>query len=141
MSYTYEYPRPGVTADIILITKSETPKILLIERKHYPFEGNWALPGGFVEIDEDIEIAALRELKEETNLEDVSLTQFKTYGAVDRDPRGRTISVVYYGFVDNELKALAGDDASEAKWYFLNEIPKLAFDHDDILKEFIQKVL
>ncbi len=141
MSFTYEYARPGVTADIILVTKGENPKILLIERKHNPYKDTWAFPGGFVEIDEDIEAGALRELKEETNLESVDITQFKTYGAVDRDPRGRTISVVYYGFVDVELNTKAGDDASEAKWFNLNEIPQLAFDHNIILEEWKNAIL
>ncbi len=141
MSFTYDYPRPAVTVDIILITKGELPKILLIQRKHAPFKGTWALPGGFLDMDEDLETAALRELQEETHIENIILKQFKTYGAVHRDPRGRTVSVVFYAFVENEMEAIAGDDASEAKWFKLSELPTLAFDHQLILDEFNVEVL
>ncbi len=141
MSFTYDYPRPAVTVDIILITKDELPKILLIQRKHAPFKGTWALPGGFLDMDEDLPTAAQRELKEETNIENMILRQFKTYGDVHRDPRGRTVSVVFYAFVENEMKTLAGDDASEAKWFKINELPALAFDHQLILDEFNAEVL
>lgn len=141
MSYTYDYPRPAVTVDIILITKDELPRILLIQRKHAPFKGTWALPGGFLDMDEDLETAALRELQEETHIENIILKQFKTYGAVNRDPRGRTVSVVFYAFVENEMEAIAGDDASEAKWFKLSELPTLAFDHQLILDEFNAEVL
>ncbi|MCK5701110.1 MAG: NUDIX hydrolase, partial [Cyclobacteriaceae bacterium] len=97
-TYTYNYPKPSVTTDCILIRKSGREKeILLIKRKYDPFLGKWALPGGFVEIDEDLEAGANRELEEETGLKNIALTQFKTYGTPGRDPRGRTISVVYYG--------------------------------------------
>lgn len=140
MSYTYDYPRPAVTVDIILVTKSELVQILLIERKHGPFEGTWALPGGFLDMDEDLTTAALRELKEETNIENISLKQFRTYGGVDRDPRGRTVSVVFYACVEKQLEAIAGDDASKAQWFNINELPALAFDHGQILKEFKAEV-
>ena len=100
--------------------------------------GTWALPGGFVEIDEDLEAGANRELEEETGLKNIALTQFKTYGTPGRDPRGRTISVVYYGFLTNKSpKIEAGDDAAEASWFDLNDLPELAFDHEEILKDFI----
>lgn len=141
MSFTYDYPRPAVTVDIILITKDELPRILLIQRKHAPFKGTWALPGGFLDMDEDLQTAALRELQEETHIENIILKQFKTYGAVHRDPRGRTVSVVFYAFVENEMEAIAGDDASEAKWFKINELPALAFDHPHILEEFKAEVL
>jgi len=141
MSFTYDYPRPAVTVDIILITKGELPNILLIQRKHNPFKGAWALPGGFLDMDEDLQTAALRELKEETHIENMNLKQFKTYGDLHRDPRGRTVSVVFYAFVENEMEALAGDDASEAKWFKLSELPALAFDHARILEEFSDEVL
>ena len=100
--------------------------------------GTWALPGGFVEIDEDLHAGALRELEEETGLKSIALAQFKTYGTPGRDPRGRTISVVYYGLLTNESQKIeAGDDAAEASWFELNELPELAFDHEEILKDFI----
>lgn len=136
MSFSYKYPRPAVTVDIILIHKSDQPKLLLIQRKFEPFKNHWAFPGGFLEMDEDLIMAAHRELEEETNIKDITLLQFKTYGSVDRDPRGRTISIVYYAFIDNELNATAMDDASKAEWIDLDSIPKLAFDHDQILNDF-----
>ena len=93
------------------------------------------MPGGFVEIDEALEEAAHRELQEETNLADIPLQQLHTFGKVDRDPRGRTISVVYYGFTEQEnQQEQAGSDAREAKWFDLNSLPPLAFDHDEIIK-------
>ncbi len=135
MSYTYEYPRPAVTIDCLLFARQNNAiHVLLIQRDKPPFEGKWAFPGGFVEIDENLEKAAHRELKEETNLEGIELRQLHTFGKVDRDPRGRTISVVYYGFVpDWNTVAKAGSDAREAKWFPLSNLPKLAFDHDEII--------
>jgi len=138
MSYTYEYPRPAVTTDCIIIRGKDPMEILLIERKYEPFMGCWALPGGFVEIDEGLEEGAIRELREETNLTGVALRQFRTYGKPGRDPRGRTISVVYYGFVDNAEKAMAGDDAAKVQWFGINNLPPLAFDHAEIVGDFFR---
>jgi 8-oxo-dGTP diphosphatase len=135
--YCYEYPKPSVTTDCILVKKSSPASVLLIERKYAPFEGKWALPGGFVEIDEDLEAGAMRELEEETGLANIALCQFKTYGTPGRDPRGRTISVVYYAFIDQEVLPLAGDDATRAEWFPLQTLPPLAFDHQKILEEFM----
>lgn len=134
--YTYNYPRPAVTTDCILVRKN-TKEVLLIKRKHNPFQGKWALPGGFVEIDEDLIEGAQRELFEETGIIDVDLKQFKTYGKPGRDPRGRTISVVYYAYINEEATIKAGDDASEVAWFNLNLLPPLGFDHELILSEFI----
>ncbi len=136
--YTYDYPMPAVTTDCILVTKGDNPKILLIRRKHDPYAGKWALPGGFVEIEEDLPDAARRELEEETGLHDVELWQFRTYGRPGRDPRGRTISVVYYDFVDEGPRTTAGDDAAEADWFPLDDLPPLAFDHEEIVRDFRQ---
>ncbi len=136
MSYTYQYPRPAVTVDVILITKEETPKVLLIQRKNNPYKDKWAFPGGFVDMDEDLTDAAERELNEETGIIFKNLTQFKTYGTPGRDPRGRTISIVYYAFTDQTIEAQGMDDACDAKWFSLNDAPILAFDHEVILKEF-----
>lgn len=135
--YCYEYPKPSVTTDCILVKKSTPASVLLIERKHAPYEGTWALPGGFVEIDEDLEAGAIRELEEETGLTDMVLSQFRTYGTPGRDPRGRTISVVYYAFIDHQAIATAGDDASKAEWFPLNSLPPLAFDHRKIIEDFL----
>ncbi len=100
--------------------------------------GKWALPGGFVEIEEDLEDGANRELEEETGLKEIELSQFKSYGKPGRDPRGRTISVVYYGYLTNEnQEAKAGDDAAETGWFTIGDLPELAFDHEEIIHDFI----
>ena len=137
-TYTYNYAKPSVTTDCILIRKSGQEKeILLIKRKYDPFMEKWALPGGFVEIDEDLDDGARRELEEETGLKNIDLIQFRAYGKPGRDPRGRTISVVYYGFITNENSTIkAGDDAAEAAWFNLNALPPLAFDHECIIRDF-----
>ena len=141
MPYTYNYPRPAVTIDCLLFCKSKNQtSLLLIQRKQPPFKEKWAFPGGFVEIDENLEDAAYRELKEETGITNTTLYQFKTYGDVDRDPRGRTISVVYYGFVNPEDKtAQAGSDAKAAKWFPIDNLPELAFDHNKIIHEAVEE--
>lgn len=135
--YCYDYPKPSVTTDCIIILKSSTSKVLLIQRKHEPYAGKWALPGGFVEIDEDLESGAMRELEEETGLKNLTIKQFKTFGTPGRDPRGRTISIVYYGFVENHSVLQAGDDAAKAAWFPIRDLPPLAFDHQKIIEEFI----
>ncbi len=141
MSYTYEYPRPAVTVDVILITKEAVPNVLLIQRKNDPHKNKWAFPGGFLDMDEDLITAAARELKEETEIDFQNLIQFKTYGNPNRDPRGRTISVVFYAFTDKRIEAKGMDDAKDAQWFPLNNIPKLAFDHDIIINEFSDAIL
>jgi 8-oxo-dGTP diphosphatase len=138
MSYVYEYPRPCVTVDIVLFRKvSKATEVLLIERGHPPFQGSWAFPGGFIEMDEDLETAALRELREETKLSGIALRQFKTYGAVHRDPRHRTITVAYVALIPEgvECNPVAGDDASHVAWFGLHSLPLLAFDHSQILQD------
>jgi 8-oxo-dGTP diphosphatase len=142
MPYTYEYPRPAVTADIVLFSRFEDRDyVLLILRKHYPFEGCWALPGGFIEMDETLLESALRELEEETGLKGIALKQFRTYGDPGRDPRHRTITVVFTGRSDNLPEVTGMDDASEAKWHPVDNIPKLGFDHDIILKDVLQEMV
>ena len=138
MVYTYKYPRPMVTVDIILFSKNKTKEILFIKRKNYPYRDMWALPGGFVDINETIEQAAYRELKEETNADNIKLYQFFTFGDLERDPRGRNISIVYYGICDNnKINIISGDDAIDAKWINIMKIPRLAFDHNKIIDKFI----
>lgn len=141
MIYTYAYPRPSVTVDVIILKDILTkPQLLLIERKHEPFKNKWALPGGFVDIDEEIEGAAYRELKEETFISEVNLEQFKTFGKIGRDPRGRIISIVYFGILEisgQEIKA--GDDAKDLNWFDIENLPELAFDHREIIDLFLSK--
>ncbi|MCK5080036.1 MAG: NUDIX hydrolase [Bacteroidales bacterium] len=135
MSYTYTFPRPAVTVDIIIFRLSDNdPQVLLIKRGNDPYKGHWALPGGFVDKDEPLETAAARELKEETGLTDILLTQMHTFGNPGRDPRGHTVSVVYVGYLTDESTARAGDDAAAAEWFKTDELPDLAFDHDVVVE-------
>jgi 8-oxo-dGTP diphosphatase len=132
--FTYPYPRPSVTVDVALVTVGPGPKVLLIRRKHDPFAGRWALPGGFVDENERLIDAARRELKEETGLDHADLEQFHTFGDPGRDPRGWTVSVAYLARVVPELlNPTAADDADEVGWFPLADPPPLAFDHADIL--------
>lgn len=139
MSYTYKYPRPAVTADMIVLTDESDPKILLIQRGNEPFKGCWAFPGGFMNMDETTEQCARRELKEETGLEIGEIKQVGAYSAVDRDPRGRTITVAYITYIPQILPVTGLDDAAEAKWWPINALPPLAFDHAQILRDALQR--
>ena len=139
MAYTYEYPRPAVTADCIVITKEADPKVLLIERGAEPFKGCWALPGGFMNMDETTEQCAFRELEEETGLKIGEVHQIGAYSRVDRDPRGRTITVAYLAVVDAPIAVIGQDDAAKAQWFPLSALPELAFDHDEIMHDAIKK--
>jgi 8-oxo-dGTP diphosphatase len=109
---------------------------LLIERGRDPYKGKWALPGGFIDMDEPLEVACQRELEEETGIRVGEMKQFRAYGAVDRDPRHRTISVVFYAFQEEEPLAVAGDDAAKAQWFPLDHLPEMAFDHQQIIDDF-----
>jgi 8-oxo-dGTP diphosphatase len=142
MPYTYDFPRPAVTVDAIVFSKSNGQLyVVLIKRANPPFQGDWAFPGGFVDMEESLLQAATRELSEETGLKDIALVQFYTYGDVHRDPRHRTITVVYYGFASDNLPPLAaGDDAGLAAWFPLDDLPHLAFDHDEILHQTMMKL-
>jgi len=137
-TYTYHYPKPSVTTDCIVSRNINShTEILLIKRLREPYQNQWALPGGFVEIDEDLLEGAQRELLEETGIEEINLKQFKTYGTPGRDPRGRTISVIFYGeFAEQDKSVKAGDDAAEVHWFDMDQLPDLAFDHSNIIKEF-----
>lgn len=136
MAYTYEYPRPAVTVDCIIFGLDEDNlKVLLIERAHDPYAGKWALPGGFVDMDETLDTAAKRELEEETGISNMFMEQLYTFGDVERDPRGRVISIAYYALVNlSDYKVTAASDASKAEWFPVTELPPLAFDHDKIFK-------
>ena len=135
MAYTYKYPRAALTVDCVVFGLDENDlKVLLIQRGLDPFKEKWALPGGFVNLEESLEDAAIRELQEETGVQKVFLEQLYTYGAVKRDPRERIVSVAYYALInlfDHKLKA--DTDASNAAWFDVEDTPQLAFDHEEIL--------
>lgn len=135
--YCYRYPHPAVTVDCVIFGfDGDSLRVLLIERGIKPYKGMWALPGGFVNIDETVEQAAARELQEETSLSGIFMEQFKTFSAVKRDPRERVISVAFIALVRQEaLRVAGGDDAVDARWFDIEAIPPLAFDHDAILTE------
>jgi len=136
--YTYNWPRPMVTVDAVVFgivpENKQEIKLLLIKRGKEPFKGQWAFPGGFVGIDEELETAVERELQEETGLTDIKLEQMHTFGKVGRDPRGRQITIAYIGIVkENETRIKGSDDAAEAKWFDISALPeKMAFDHSQI---------
>ncbi|MBX3417894.1 MAG: NUDIX hydrolase [Pirellulaceae bacterium] len=134
MSYTYQYPRPALSVDIVLFGFQESQlSVLLIQRANPPFAGDWALPGGFVDLDETLEQAALRELQEETGLSDLNLEQLHAFSTIDRDPRERVISIAFYGLVKQErYQPVAADDARDARWFPIENLPQLAFDHQQI---------
>ncbi len=137
MEYTYKYPRPAVTADCVVITKESVPQVLLIERGADPYKGCWAFPGGFMDMDETTEQCAIRELEEETGLQVSELHQIGAYSKVDRDPRGRTVTVAYLAIVDEPIAVIGQDDAVKAQWFPIDALPPLAFDHEDIMRDAI----
>lgn len=133
--FTYDYPRPALTVDVVLATRDPHPRVLLIKRAKDPFAERWALPGGFVDENERLIDAAMRELVEETGVTVSDLEQLCAAGDPGRDPRGWTVSVVFFTRVNaEELSAKGADDATEAKWFRLDKLPAMAFDHADILK-------
>lgn len=139
--FTYNYPRAALTVDAIVFVKEKNSfSVLLIERAREPFKNKWALPGGFIEMDEILEAACKRELMEETGLKVERMTQFKTYDAIDRDPRHRTISVIYYTELSEKQQVHGGDDAARAGWFPISDLPELAFDHKQILEEFFDNI-
>jgi 8-oxo-dGTP diphosphatase len=130
-----DWPRPALTVDVALIAREPAPSILLIERGREPFAGRWALPGGFVNEGEQVRTAALRELAEETGIDAPDLELLGVYDTPGRDPRGWTVSVTFLGRLDRRGDALAADDASDARWFELGELPELAFDHATIVAD------
>lgn len=133
--FAYEYPRAAMTTDAVIFGfDGEELKVLLVKRGVEPYKGAWAFPGGFMRMDETIEQCAARELKEETTLEAVYMEQFGVFSDINRDPRGRVMSTAFYALVKlSEVEG--GDDAMEARWFSINKIPVLAFDHDRILRQ------
>ncbi len=142
MTYSYEYPHPAVTVDVIVFTvEEERLKVLLIRRGQEPFKGQWAIPGGFVGIDESLKRAAWRELKEETGVRAALLQQLGAFGRPDRDPRERIITVAYYALVAREkLTFRAGSDADDARLFALSDLPVLASDHGKILQRAAERL-
>jgi len=142
MTYTYKYPRPALTVDCVVFGIDETDlKVLLIQRDSEPFAGTWALPGGFVNMDETLDEAAARELQEETGLEKVFLEQLHAFSALDRDPRGRNVSVAFFALVNIADHTVKSDtDARDAAWFRVGDTPTLAFDHDEILAMALERL-
>lgn len=142
MAYTYSHPHPAVTTDCVVFgLDDEDLKVLLIERDSEPFAGTWAFPGGFVNIDEPLENAALRELREETGLQKVYLEQLYTFGHPDRDPRERIITVAYYALVNiRDHEIMAATDARNAAWFAVTDTPTLAFDHETIFQVALERL-
>ncbi len=140
--YIYEYPRPMVTVDVVVFTAVERRlSVLLIKRRHEPYLDHWALPGGFIEMDETLEASAARELREETGMAGMELNPIGVFGDPGRDPRGRCISVAYMAVVDwHDQVPVAGDDALETAWFSVVELPKLAFDHYKIIQKAVQEL-
>ena len=139
MTYSYRYPRPTVTADVAVLRLTAVPEILLVRRSKPPFKSSWALPGGFMEMEETLEQAARRELLEETGITAGELIRFDTYDAPGRDPRGRTITQVFVMIWNEEMGTpVAGSDAKELAWFVLTSLPELAFDHSLIIRDVIR---
>lgn len=143
MNYTYEYPRPSVTTDIVIFSiREDKLHVLLIQRDEEPFEGSWAIPGGFVLMNESLLEGATRELKEETGLCGIKLEELGSFSAPDRDPRGRVITVAFVALVPSDSLVLRPDtDARDAKWFALDALPELAFDHPEIMAAARQRLV
>lgn len=141
LMYSYKYPRPALTADCIVFARKELDfRVLLVQRANEPYKGKWAFPGGFMNMDETTEEAARRELKEETGLIVDDIRQIGTFDRVDRDPRGRVITVAYFVVIDGIREVKGGDDAAVARWFSIQNLPELAFDHQEIMEVTLRKL-
>ncbi len=139
--YSYTHPRPSLSVDVVVFrSEGGQLQVLLVRRGRPPFAGRWALPGGFVGIDESLDDAARRELEEETGLRQVEVRQFYTYGDPRRDPRGRVVTVAYYAVIPGDVPVRGGDDAAEARWFTVDNLPELAFDHAQIIQDALQRL-
>ncbi len=143
MPYTYEFPRPAVTADAVIFKKNDdgVTEVLLIERKAPPFRGMYALPGGFLDMEETLEECVVRETKEETGLEGIAFQQVAAFSAPDRDPRHRTVTVAFFGWAHAGQNPKAGSDAKSLRWFPVQNLPELAFDHDLVIKKALERAL
>jgi 8-oxo-dGTP diphosphatase len=141
--YTYKYAHPAVTVDCVIFSiNSPNPEVLLIKRRNDPFKGLWALPGGFVDMNEILVNAAKRELFEETSLDGIELTQLSAFDRPGRDPREWTLSIAFTGvFEGSKENARASSDARELAWFTLPDLPRLAFDHEEIVKMAVSKLI
>ena len=144
MAFSYKFERPGLTVDCVVFgldLDERSLKVMLVERDLEPFAGVWAVPGGFVRAGESLEAAAERELREETGIREVFLEQLYTFGEPGRDPRGWVVSVAYYALVSPEKHAVAAStDARQARWFAVTHLPRLAFDHEKILRVALQRL-
>ena len=140
--YSYEYPRPAITVDAVVFSKEKNGlEVLLIQRGNEPWKGMWAVPGGFLEVNETCEDGAKRELEEETGVRNVDLKQYHVFDAVDRDPRERIITVAHYGFADKRKHPVKGsDDAQDAKWFDVTNLPPTAADHKQIIEMALERI-
>lgn len=139
--YSYTHPRPALAVDIVVFRLEENQlQVLLIQRAQEPFAGCWALPGGFVGMDESLDDAARRELAEETGVHGVKLEQLHAYGDPDRDPRGRVVTVAYYTLIPGDVPVRGGDDAAQARWFAVDSLPELAFDHAQIIHDALERL-
>jgi 8-oxo-dGTP diphosphatase len=141
--YTYEYPRPSLTVDVVTFTLRENRlQVLLIQRGEDPYAGMWALPGGFVRLEESLEQAALREMEEETGLKEAYLEQLYTFGDPGRDPRGRVVTVAYFALIpsDAQVRLEGAGEVTQARWFPVNELPSLAFDHNLIVADALRRL-
>ena len=141
--HSYEHPRPALTVDIVIFSlRTGQLNVLLVQRGRDPFAGMWALPGGFVGMAESLEAAASRELEEETGLQETYLEQLYTYGDPERDPRGRVVTVAYFALIpsDARIRPEGGDDAQRAEWFPVKDLPKLAFDHQEIISYALRRL-
>ena len=138
--YQYQYPHPAVTTDCVIFSfDGQQLNVLLIERGIEPYKGKWALPGGFVRMDESLEACARRELEEETGIANCFMEQFHTFSDPDRDPRERVITTAFYALV-HQQEVTGGDDAARAQWFPLEQVPQLAFDHSAILSQAVTRL-
>jgi 8-oxo-dGTP diphosphatase len=141
--YCYDHPHPAVTTDIVIFTiREQQLKLLLVKRKGAPYRGKWALPGGFVALDESLRQCATRELAEETGVTNVFLEQLYTFGEPKRDPRERVITVAYYALIPSDaIQIRAASDAEAVGWFAMDDLPTLAFDHDKIVQKAKQRLV